>query len=415
MFLINKKRKIKLEFNYCKYFIEKNIKDFYKFSPDLEERLNDLLNSDIILKNEGELLKELRFCVNNTKRKINSNSKLYWVGRGYSEKEAEIKVSDLQKLKSKRCIEYWISKGYSEEEAKNEVSKHQAKSFDIYKSKYDENEFEDILRENSPWSVKFWIKRGYTKEEALKEINKIQKKNASKIDYEKRKPTYLEKEYWMNRGYTEEESIKILKENSDTRSLSSHIKRYGESEGKKSYEEQINRFKNTVSNFSEEKKNLINHKRSVTMKEWIKTKPFQRQSKEGKMFCLKLYRKLRQDNIINKKSDFVCYTSGEKVLKEGDMNYYYDVCILDKYIVEFNGTPWHYDRKFEKELDWFWRNPHFFPGITKENTEKKDIRKKELAIRNDYKYYVVWDFQDLNTEIEKITAELKGGHENNHI
>lgn len=61
----------------------------------------------------------------------------YWVNKGYTDKEAKEKITELQKelanrnaSKSKsehrknsvRCIEYWISKGYSDKEAKEKVS-----------------------------------------------------------------------------------------------------------------------------------------------------------------------------------------------------------------------------------------------------------------------------------------------------
>lgn len=80
-------------------------------SPFTREVSNYMINMNI---NYGEA-----YEIACTKRRSCSpRRKEYWISRGYSEKEAENKISEIQKTFSKRCLEYWVGKGHSEEEAK---------------------------------------------------------------------------------------------------------------------------------------------------------------------------------------------------------------------------------------------------------------------------------------------------------
>lgn len=96
-----------------------------------------------------------------------------------------------------------------------------------------------------------------------------------------------------------------------------------------------------------------------------------------------------------------------KKLRNGEDNFLYDVCINDKVLIEYNGTPWHYDSNYKNELAWFWNKGHFISKTTKEICEQKDIAKKQLAESLNYKFFVVWDFQDMDKEIDKIIEEVK--------
>lgn len=110
----------------------------------------------------------------------------YWLSRGYTEEEANIKISDIQKKNSKRSVEYYINRGYSYDDAVCKVSEEQRKNVSCSKK-----------------SSEYWIKKGFTKEEA--------KSIASDIA---RKHSVWSKSYWMNQGYTEEEAAnKVLEYN----------------------------------------------------------------------------------------------------------------------------------------------------------------------------------------------------------
>ena len=72
--------------------------------------------------------------------KIQKNTSLlrvpYWIAKGYSEEDAKLEISKIQKYRNSKKIydpkehvtnlKYWIAKGYSEEDAREEVRKLQA-------------------------------------------------------------------------------------------------------------------------------------------------------------------------------------------------------------------------------------------------------------------------------------------------
>lgn len=88
------------------------------------------------IKSEEEKEKKIKFLMslgfsfeesNKMRLKVSScNSYLYWMYKdNLTEVEAKNKVSELQKIKSPRCVEYWISKGFNLEESKVKVSNYQ--------------------------------------------------------------------------------------------------------------------------------------------------------------------------------------------------------------------------------------------------------------------------------------------------
>ena len=130
----------------------------------------------------------------NNKRGGSTVSKEFWLVRGFTEEEAKIKISEIQKKKSKRCNEFWISKGFTEEEAKIKVSEIQS----ICGKKKG--------KPRSYLSIDFWLARGFTEEESKIKVSEIQKKNSKKL-YEKYSKKEFKKinkmclDYWLSRGY----------------------------------------------------------------------------------------------------------------------------------------------------------------------------------------------------------------------
>ena len=181
------------------------------------------------------------------------------------------------------------------------------------------------------------------------------------------------------------------------------------------YEDRLDEFKRTVNDWPEDKKDEINKRRSIAMKRYLQSRPFQKQSKQGKKFCKKLYKELLRNDIIKHKQDFLCYVNGEKYLKFEDYRFFFDVCVNDQYLIEYHGTPWHYDDEVKEHIDWFWSKGHYFPNITKDNVALKDLKRKECAIHHNYKYLVVWDFQDMEKEIKNIIRIIKDDRKSNHI
>ncbi len=117
-------------------------------------------------------------------------SKVFYIKRGYSKKEAQEIVKELQssnvskrtykRTNNPRCIEFYIEKGLSEEEASKELSLHQSK--------------------NSKRSLYYWTSKGYSESEAKKEVSLYQD-NSEHIDYLKRSSSWGNMTIkWLNRN-----------------------------------------------------------------------------------------------------------------------------------------------------------------------------------------------------------------------
>lgn len=61
------------------------------------------------------------------RRRVSPRLVEYWIDRGYSKSEAEVKISEIQRSFSKRCIESWLEAGHSEEEATKLLAEEQDK------------------------------------------------------------------------------------------------------------------------------------------------------------------------------------------------------------------------------------------------------------------------------------------------
>lgn len=79
----------------------------------------------------------------------------------------------------------------------------------------------------------------------------------------------------------------------------------------------------------------------------------------------------------------------------------WDIIISEKNIIfEYNGTYWHYDIRFYNE-------PEFYDEHRKlyvKDVWEKDVIKRQIAIDNGFKFFVVWqfDWEQLKTDEEKI-------------
>jgi hypothetical protein len=92
------------------------------------------------IKSEEEKLKKIEFLINlgysikeatKMRLKVSScNSYLYWMYKyNLTEEESKNKISELQRIKSPRCLEYWLNKGFNHDIAKLKVSEYQDKVF----------------------------------------------------------------------------------------------------------------------------------------------------------------------------------------------------------------------------------------------------------------------------------------------
>jgi hypothetical protein len=138
-------------------------------------------------------------------------------------------------------IETWTKKGFTEEEAKFQIA---------------------IRR---PSNILYWINKGFTEEEAALKLNGHQSlggtSSAARPLEEKRKTSKRCKEYWIERGFSEEESINKVSELQNTFSKESCIKKFGDDEGIKKFNERQEKWQNTLNSKTDEEKQIINNKK----------------------------------------------------------------------------------------------------------------------------------------------------------
>lgn len=80
--------------------------------------------------------------------KLNPFSKQYWIAKGYSNEDAQLKVNE----RNIRCVEFWLKKGYKFENAKRMSDFHTktaTKEFYMYYKGFSEDEAELIMKEIS--------------------------------------------------------------------------------------------------------------------------------------------------------------------------------------------------------------------------------------------------------------------------
>lgn len=201
-------------------------------SPDL---LNDILN-------EISNITDVKLCNEYIKNKIGyikyeyPGKIEYWIKRGWSlqdsKKYANIKkISRKKNNKSPFKIQTWIDKGYSEIEAE-------------YKCK----SLKPIYKE-------YWINKGYSEIEAeekskdVKHTNNIKgaknsAKNKDNINFKINSPLYIE--HYLAKGYSETDSILMLKNRQTTFSKEKCIKKYGEHEGLKIWQNRQEKWQKTL-------------------------------------------------------------------------------------------------------------------------------------------------------------------------
>lgn len=131
--------------------------------------------------------------------------KEYWLARGFDEKYAIDKISESQRIRSKRCKEYYISRGYAEDIAQYMVSDEQRKyslcgkgktkywtdlGFDIDTAKSLAKEYS---RKSSVRCVEYWMSLGYSETDAISKTKEYNPSDISFINYDNDINKYTEK------------------------------------------------------------------------------------------------------------------------------------------------------------------------------------------------------------------------------
>lgn len=159
---------------------------------------------------------------------------IYWTSRGWDEETAKIKRTPTIKNveDSPMNINFWLKRGFSLEESE-------------YK-----------IKSQRKMNKEYWLDRGFSMEESITKSNEFQKNN-NKIFTEKLKndlnfrKSFLIKtnttlDYWMNKGLSEEESISKLSERQSTFSMEKCISKYGDTEGRRIWEERQEKWQKSL-------------------------------------------------------------------------------------------------------------------------------------------------------------------------
>lgn len=248
-------------------------------------------------------------------------------------------------------------------------------------------------------TLKYWLNRGYSEEEAIIKSKKVQRKRGKLATKKKNKlrkeGKYFESSeigYWLNKGYSEEEAKQKLHERQSTFTLEKCIKKLGEVEGRKRWQERQDKWQNTMKNKPESEKAEI-EKRRLKRNGYTVSKA----EKEIIETIKKLY-----ENIEDQKVMFTLKNG-----KRGNKKFVYDFCLEDKKkIIEYNGDYWHCNPKIYV--------PTYYNSVTKMTAKqkwKKDKKKIDFAKQQGYDVLVIWEkeYNDNKKEtINRVVNFLKG-------
>lgn len=316
------------------------------------------------------------------KRAKSKSYKEYWKSK-FPDKsivECEELAKKYIKESSWQCIEYWIKKYPNK--SLDECEKLLADKKKEYLAKRPDNSGENNpmhhskrteiqIKEGSPMCLEFYKKRypDLTEEEQIK----LWKKSCDKRTQSVRsalKTTNLE--YYLNEGMSKEEAKKALHDRQATFSLDKCIKKYGEVEGIKRFNERQEKWlKSLKTHFIDVKNPLTNYFESSLQ--------------------IEIFNKLK--NIFpNLESEYYIFN---KKIKKG---FSYDIRYENK-IIEINGDYWHANPKLYDE-DFFNKTLHKYA----KEIWQRDKLKKRIAKLDKKKVLYVWEYdyrENPDKEIKK--------------
>lgn len=368
-----------------KYVIDNKIKNLH---PDVEKKvISALLESN--LKNKYKMTQFVRKMLELPV--VGSDKRIYWIKRGWSDKDIDNKRIIKKMPSSPMKVENWLNKInektgqlYTEEEA-------------IYK-----------IKTFRKFNIEYWIERGYSTEESIIKVREFQKENSIKFikkalsnpeKYVDRTQTQIE--YWIKKGFDYDESLQKVKERQDTNSLSSFIKRYGEKEGLLKYNQRLKDLSYTSSRkFYTDKYGKIegnNIFNEINLKRVVK---FNKSSKEAFIFLKPIYKFIRNNGIEITDIYWGVGSSNEWYINFDKCLFFYDFTIKSlKVIIEYHGISFH-----PKEGDSNWVGIY---GDSYDNKIKIDKIKKEVAEKAGFKYFTVYSDDDIKTKQKELIEVLK--------
>lgn len=245
---------------------------------------------------------------------------------------------------------------------------------------------ENFFKEKSIQSEQYWIKRGYNEDEAKEKSIKVQKNIVEKTLKKRHdnKHLYLDVNttqiaYWVKRGYNEEESKLKVSERQKTFNLDKCIKKYGETEGLRIWNERQMKWK----------KSLLEN---------------------GNLKCgyskisQELFYILLEKYDIDERGNIYFATKNQEYYISMKNNVFYQYDFTDrknKKIIEYNGDVYHANPDFYKIGD----TPHpFRKNETFEYLRDKDKNKVDAAEEKGFSILTIWD-SEYRKDPEKVIQE----------
>ena len=346
----------KIANRYPKYFV----KDFYDKMDFKDEKRILEIQKELYLK------REITKC-NNWSDKCILND--FWLFRGYNNEEAKQKVSEVQrknalKFAEKRKenpekyyasmntrIEYYLTRGYTESGAKEKLKKRQS-TFSLEKQINKLGPIQGYIN---------WYNRQEKWQNTLNSKSEEEKKEMNK------KKVVTKERYLQN--HTLEEWEELCRKKSI--SIDNFIRKYGEDEGRKRYEE------------------------------WKKPKNILSYSKESIEFLEPIYNYLLS---LDFKDEDIYWKENEYCIKNKNKKRFYDFTIPKlKLIIEYHGSFWHYNPDFNYGENY--TNP--LTGATLNELKERDKQKRQLAINNGFKIIEVFDTDNKKEKQKEIIDIIK--------
>lgn len=230
---------------------------------------------------------------------------------------------------------------------------------------------EEFRKSISPFSPNFYQKRFPNL--SLDECKKLAEDKQKSVV----KVSQTQIGYWIKKGFSEEEAKNKISELQKTFSLEICIRKYGEEEGRKKWEERQKKWKNKVFN----ENTHIGGGTSMIGLEFI-------------------------ENLLEIIKDYkfnVMYAKNEKFIKNKDNKVFkYDLTIKDlKIIFEFNGDYWHCN-----PLIWNSEDINKAKKLSASEIWKYDEDKIKAAVDHGYEIITIWE-KDYREDPHKKLHECK--------
>lgn len=337
----------------------------------------------------------------------------------YTEEEAIIQIASYRP----NSIHFWVKKGFSLEEA--ELKRKEFQTSQSQKSAVKRKTQDDILTNQ----IMYWVKRkGYSEEEAKKIVSERQKtfsknKCIQKYGFEEGIKKWQERQdKWQNtlnsKKVEDIEKINSLK----SPKLENFITKYGFEEGlnlycrhrieKGSFKHSIEKTKKNINPF-----NFENFNKIYESFERKRLKINGRASRESLKTIIPLYKlfrkkmKVRRENLrlgVGGSKEYVIRYK-KNSFNNGKIDFFsYDfTCLETKIIIEHHNLHWHpspYEMNENDFLSWTTHRGKKMSGLEK---YKLDQYKKEIAEKEGFLVFEVWSHKNINEQIENIFNEIK--------